>query len=155
MIGAGVSEYLEANADKFKFRVATDRFYSPEGVWAEPERGGRVRVGLGDFLQQRSGDVAFLSVKAAGTRLQAGDELAELETVKVNLSVHTPIGGTVVEVNKALDLTPEVVNRDPYGDGWLALIESPSWETDRPKLLDARAYLSVMQAQVEQELQKP
>jgi len=150
-----MSEYLETTADKFTFRVAMDRLYSHEGVWAlwlQPETGRRVRVGLTDFLQQRSGDLAFLSVKAPGTRLQAGDEIAELETVKVNLSVHTPVGGTILEVNTALDLTPEVANRDPYGDGWLAVIEAASGEADRAKLLDARGYLSVMQSQVEQEI---
>jgi glycine cleavage system H protein len=149
-------EYLEATADKFTFRVATDRLYSPEGLWVlrnQTETANRVRVGFTDFLQQRNGDVAFLSVKTPGTRLQAGDELAEMETVKVNLSVPTPVAGTILEVNKALDLTPEVVNKDPYGDGWLAVIEATSWEADRTKLLGARAYLSVMQSQVEQELQ--
>ena len=151
---ARMPEYLETTAGKFRFRVAVGRFYSPEGVWAlwiQPEVAHRVRVGLTDFLQQRSGDVAFLTVKAPGTRLEAGGELAELETVKVNLSVQTPVGGTIVEVNPALELTPEVVNEDPYGDGWLAVIETMSWEADRLKLLDAHAYLSVMQGQVEQE----
>jgi glycine cleavage system H protein len=153
-----MSEYLETTADKFTFRVAVGRLYSPEGLWAlwlEPETGGRVRVGLTDFMQQRSGDVAFLSVRPPGTRLRAGDELAELETVKVSLSVHAPVGGTVVEVNEALDLTPEVVNEDPYGEGWLAVIEAASWEADRARLLDARAYLSVVRSQIEQEVRKP
>lgn len=150
-------EYLQTTADKFTFRVATDRLYSPEGLWVlsiQPETANRVRVGFTDFMQQHNGDVAFLSVKAPGTKVQAGDELAELETVKVNLSVPTPVGGAVLEVNKALELTPEVVNKDPYGDGWLAVIETTDWEADRAKLLDARAYLSVMQSQVEQELEK-
>ncbi len=152
-----MSEYLETTADKFTFRVATDRYYSPEGVWAlwlQPEKGNRVRVGLTDFMQQRSGDVAFLSAKAPGTKIEAGDEIAELETIKVNLSVHTPVGGTILEVNNALDLTPEVVNKDPYGEGWLAVVETTGWEADRAKLLDARAYLAVMQGQVEQEMKK-
>ena len=93
-------EYLETTADKFTFRVAIGRFYSPEGVWAmwaQAETANRVRVGLADFVQQHSGDVAFLSVRPVGTRLLAGDELAEMETVKVNLSVHTPVGGTIIE----------------------------------------------------------
>ncbi len=152
-----MSEFLETTADKFTFRVASDRYYSPEGVWAlwlQPEKGNRVRVGLTDFMQQRSGDVAFLSVKAPGTKIMAGDEIAELETIKVNLSVHTPVGGTILEVNNALDLTPEVVNKDPYGVGWLAVVETTSWEADRAQLLDARAYLAVMQGQVEQEMKK-
>lgn len=145
-------EYLELTADKFTFKVAVGRFYSPEGVWVQPESSNRVRVGFTDFMQQHSGDVAFLSVKPAGTRVHVGGELAELETVKVNQSVPTPVAGIVVETNKALDLTPDVVNKDPYGEGWLAVIEAGSWEQDRAKLLDARAYLEVVKSQVEQEL---
>ncbi len=147
-------EYLELTADKFTFRVAVDRLYSPEGVWVQAGAEARVRVGFTDFMQQHSGDVAFLSVKSAGTRLQPGDEFAELETVKVNLVVQTPVAGAIVEVNPALELTPEVVNRDPYGAGWLAVIEATSWERDRAKLLDARAYLDVVRSQVEQELER-
>ena len=150
-----MSEDLELTVDKFTFRVAAGRFYSPEGVWAMPQPEGRVRVGIGDFLQQRSGDAAFLSVKPAGTRLEAGDELGALETVKVTLSLHSPVAGTVVEVNRALDLRPEVVNADPYGEGWLAVIEPASWEADRDRLLDAPGYRSVVRTQVEQELGNP
>jgi glycine cleavage system H protein len=151
-------EFLETTADKFTFRVAVGRHYSAEGLWAlslAPEAPGRVRVGFSDFMQQHSGDAAFLTVRPVGTVLRTGDELGELETVKVNLSVHTPVAGTVVEVNPALELTPEVANQDPYGEGWLAVIEAASWEEDRAKLLDARAYQAVMQSQVEQELQRP
>jgi glycine cleavage system H protein len=151
-----VSDYLVATSDKFTFRVAVGRLYSSEGAWAvqiQAETAKRVRVGLTDFVQQRAGDVAFLSVKAPGNRLQAGDELAEMETVKVNLSIHAPVGGTIVEVNPALHLTPEVVNKDPYGEGWLAVIEVASWEQESAKLLDAQAYLSVMQLQIEQEVE--
>ncbi len=147
-----MAELLEITADKFTFRVATDRLYSPEGVWVRPESPARVRIGLTDFMQQHSGDVAFLSVKPAGTRLEVGDDFAEMETVKVNLGVQVPVSGTVVEVNAALELTPEVVNGDPYGEGWLAVIEPSNWEPERAKLLDARAYLKVVRSSVEQEL---
>lgn len=116
--------------------------------------GSRVRVGVTDVVQQHSGDVAFVSVKAAGTSLAAGEEVAGLETVKVNLSLALPVPGTVVEVNPALDTSPEVVNQDPYGAGWLAVIEAASWEVDRLGLLDPPTYFSVMQSQVEQELRE-
>ena len=79
-------EYLEATVDKFIFQVATDRLYSPDGVWALAE-GNRVRVGFTDYLQQHNGDVAFVHVKPAGTKLAAGDEVAELETIKANVSL--------------------------------------------------------------------
>jgi len=150
-------EYLETTVDKFTFRVATDRLYSPEGVWVfwvQPEGSGRVRIGLTDYLQQHSGDVAFVSVKPPGTKVAAGDELAELETIKMNLSLPAPVSGTVVEVNPALELNPELVNQDPYDKGWLAVLETASWEAERAKLLDPRAYFSVMQSQVDQELKQ-
>ena len=82
-----MSEFLETTVDKFTFKVATDRFYTAEGVWAK-EEDGRVRIGLSDFVQQRSGDVAFAEVKPAGTALAAGDEVAVIETIKVNISLH-------------------------------------------------------------------
>ncbi len=144
-------EYLEATFDKFTFRVATDRVYSPEGVWFQAQPDGRVRVGVTDFLQQHSGDVAFMTVKPPGTKLAAGDEFAEMETMKMNQGLTTPVAGTVVEVNRALDAAPEIVNQAPYEQGWLALIEPESWDTAKVKLLDPQAYFAVMQAQVQQE----
>jgi glycine cleavage system H protein len=146
-------EFLEAKSDKFTFRVATDRLYSAEGLWVKPEAPGRVRVGLGDFLQQRSGDLAFLSVKPKGTKLVAGDDLADMETVKVTQALPSPVAGAVLEANPALVLTPEVANQDPYGSGWLAVLEVANWDAERPRLLDPRAYFTVMQKQVEQEVQ--
>ena len=150
-------EFLEKTVDKFTFRVATDRLYSPEGTWSLWTRGppGKVRVGLTDFMQQRSGDVAFVSVKARGTRLAAGDDLAEMETIKVTLSLPAPVSGTVIEVNEALELTPEVLNQDPYGEGWLAVIEATRWDDERAGLLDPAGYFALMERQVKQELTKP
>jgi glycine cleavage system H protein len=151
-------DYLEKTVDKFTFRVATDRLYSPEGTWILWMQGGapgRVRVGLTDFMQQRSGDVAFVSVKAPGTRLAAGDDLAEMETIKVTLSLPAPVSGTVVEVNEALELTPEVLNQDPHGNGWLAVIEVAGWDDGRAGLLDPAGYFALMEHQIEQELAKP
>lgn len=69
-----MTAYLETTVDKFTFRVADDRVYSPEGVWAKAE-GGQVRIGLSDFLQQRSGDVAFAEIMPLGTVVQFGDEI--------------------------------------------------------------------------------
>ena len=146
-------KYLEMTADKFTFRVATDRLYAPEGVWILPEPAGtRVRVGLADYLQQHSGDVAFANVKPAGTRLAAGDEFAEIETIKAMVDLHAPISGTIVEVNAALNSAPEAINQSPYEMGWLAVIEPSTWDADRSKLLGPAAYFAVMQAQVQEDL---
>lgn len=147
-------EYLQTTIDKFTFRVAKDRLYVPEGIWILPVSSptARVRIGVTDFFQQHNGDVAFVNVKSAGTSLDPGAEFAEIETMKVNISVHSPVAGVVGAANPALELTPEIVNKDPYGDGWIVEVEPSNWEVDRAKLLDAANYLSVMQSQAEEEL---
>jgi glycine cleavage system H protein len=150
-----MAEYLQTTVDKFTFRVATDRLYTSDGVWILPqqsESSHRVRVGVTDFVQQHNGDVAFANVKPPGASLKVGDEFAELETMKVNVGLPSPISGSVLEINKALEVTPELINQDPYNKGWLAVIEAADWATDRSRLLDAQAYLAVMQAQAEEEL---
>jgi len=147
-------QYLEVTVDKFTFRVAADRWYTREGVWALPEA-DRVRVGLSDFLQQRSGDIAFAEIKPIGTTLAAGDEVAAIETIKVNVILGSPINGNVIEVNPALEAAPEAINQDPYGAGWLAVIAAADWETDRSRLLDAAAYFEVVKREAEEETKKP
>jgi glycine cleavage system H protein len=144
---------LEFTLDKFTFRVAADRFYSPEGIWAKPEARG-VRIGLSDFLQQRSGDVAFAEVLPVGTELKAGDEAAVIETIKVNISLAAPLSGKIVEVNPEMETAPEAINQDPYGTGWLAVIEATAWETDRINLLDPQAYFAKIKVEAEQEVKK-
>lgn len=146
-------DFLETTVDKFIFKVATDRHYSAEGLWALAE-GDRVRVGMTDFLQQRSGDIAFAEVKPVGTTVAVGDEVAVIETIKVNVSLTAPVSGTVVEVNPALELTPEVINQDPYGEGWLVVIEASDWPRDRGALLDPQAYFDLMRRQAEEEAKK-
>ena len=148
-----MSEFLELTVDKFTFRTATDRYYNSEGVWALAE-GNRVRIGLSDFLQQRSGDVAFAEVTPEVTVLAFGDEVAMIETIKAEVSLPSPVAGEVVEVNPAMEITPEVINRDPYGEGWLAVIEAEDWESDRARLLDPQGYFALVREQAEEEMKK-
>jgi len=148
-----MSDFLETTVDKFTFKVATDRFYTSEGVWAKEEN-GRVRIGLSDFVQQRSGDVAFADVKPAGTTLAAGEDVANIETIKVNITYTCPVSGKIVEVNPAMSDAPEAINQDPYGAGWLAVMEVADWETERAMLLDPQAYFKTMKGQAEEETKK-
>jgi glycine cleavage system H protein len=145
-------KYLETTVDKFTFKVATDRLYSAEGVWAH-ELDGRVRIGLTDYVQQRSGDVAFAEAKPLGTAVAVDEEVGSIETVKANISVGAPLAGMVAEVNPLLETAPETINADPYGAGWLAVIAPEDWATDRTRLLDPAAYFAIMQQQAEKEAQ--
>lgn len=143
-------EFLEYTLDKFTFRVAADRYYNADGVWAKEEN-GRVRIGLSDFLQQRSGDIAFADVVEAGTRLGFGEEIATIETIKVDISLPAPVAGVVIEANPNMELEPEIINQDPYGEGWLAIIEPSDWPADRAQLLDPQAYYEHMKSEAEEE----
>jgi glycine cleavage system H protein len=125
-----MQNYLETTIDKFIFRVAPDRLYHADGVWVSLDASlpnGQVRIGLTDYVQQLNGDVAFAHVKAVGTKLALGDELAEIETIKSNVSVVSPIGGTLVAINADLENSPEIINQEPYEKGWLAIIEPSDW----------------------------
>ena len=148
-----MTEFLQFTLDKFTFKVATDRYYTVEGLWAKAD-GARVTIGLSDYLQQRSGDVAFAEVVAVGTVVNRGDEVANIETIKVDISLPSPISGTVVEINAALELEAERVNQAPYGEGWLAVIEASDWSSDQAILLDPPTYLARIRLEAEEEVKK-
>ena len=145
-----MSEFLEFSAGKFIFRIATDCAYTRAGVWVRVQ-GNTIQVGLSDYLQQRSGDVAFAEVKPAGTQLAAGDEFAVIETIKVDLSLEAPVSGELLAANPVLETSAEVINQDPYGAGWMAEIRPADWESDSAALLSPAAYLEKAQAEAEQE----
>lgn len=141
---------IQFTVDKFTFSIATDRLYTPEGLWAKPEPEG-VRVGLSDYLQQRSGDIAFVEVQSSGTEVKAGDEIVVVETIKVNIGLGAPASGKILQVNPILEETPEMINQEPYQSGWIALMDAAHWDEDKPDLLDAQAYLAKARAEAEAE----
>jgi len=145
-------EYLEATVGKFVFVVKKGYLYDEQGVWLTV-KDGLARVGVTDFLQQKSGDVAFVNMPETGTELTRGQELGSIETIKADVRINSPISGVIHERNEELDITPELVNQDPYGDGWLVVIETTDYESDRQGLLTPEEYLAVMRSQAEQEAQ--
>ncbi len=148
-----MQDYLEFQVDKFIFKVLLDRLYSEEGLWVMLED-QHVRIGISDYLQQRSGDVAFVEIKPTGTDLAHGDELVVIETIKVNISLTSPVTGRVMVINPIMEISPEVINQDPYGAGWLAVIEVSGGEAELKHLLDAHTYYSKIKLEAEQEVNK-
>ena len=146
-------EMLELTVDKFTFRVPKGLYYNDAGVWVKQE-GSAARLGLSDFSQQRSGDMAFAEVKPVETPLKPGDEFASVETIKVNVILPSPVTGAIAEVNRALEDAPELINQDPYGKGWLVVVQLTDWESDRAKLLNADAYYALIKRQAEEEVKK-
>ncbi len=142
-----MSEILELRHDKFLFKIPTDRQYSREGIWALPGD-DEVTLGLTDYQQQRAGDVAFVTLPEAGDRLEAGEELAAVETIKLDVSYGCPIAGTVVASNQQLELEAELINLEPYSRGWLAVMTPEAWDRDQPALLSAEQYLALIQEEL-------
>ena len=86
--------------------------------------------------------------------MAAGEELAVIETIKVNITYQSPVTGKIVEVNPAMSEAPEAINQDPYGAGWLAVMEDVEWEAQRARLFDPQAYFKIMKDQAEEESKK-
>ena len=125
--------------------VPDDLRYSKEHEWVSVEAGAaRVRIGITDYAQDALGDVVFVQAPAVGTAVQAGESLGEVESTKSVSDIYAPLTGTVVEVNEALAEHPEQLNGDPYGGGWLCVIEvADAAEVDG--LLDAPAYRALIE----------
>jgi glycine cleavage system H protein len=142
---------IKFTLDKFIFRFPRNLLYSREGLWIIQEN-GLLRIGMSDFIQQRNGDIAFATVTPAGTRVNAGDEIASIETVKVNFSLPSPMKGKITEANASLQDSPELINQDPYGRGWLVTLQPENLKRDRASLMTAEAYSELARQQAEAEL---
>jgi glycine cleavage system H protein len=116
-----------------------DLRYTKEHEWARDEGSNRVRVGITDFAQDALGDVVYVDLPEPGTKVTAGQPFGEVESTKSVSDVYAPVSGTIVERNGALEEKPELVNEQPYGDGWLVAIE-PSEAAQLEQLLDSGAY---------------
>jgi glycine cleavage system H protein len=118
--------------------VPDDLRYSTEHEWVAVD-GVRARIGITDYAQDALGDVVYVELPAVGLAVVAGSTCAEVESTKSVSEIYSPLTGIVVEVNQALDDTPENINQEPYGAGWIFAIEiADAAELDG--LLDAAAY---------------
>jgi glycine cleavage system H protein len=112
--------------------------YTKEHEWARAE-GDRVRVGITDFAQDALGDVVYVDLPQVGARVEAHEPLGEVESTKSVSDVYSPLAGTILERNPLIEERPELVNEQPYGDGWLVVVAADDPEAIGG-LLDAAAY---------------
>jgi glycine cleavage system H protein len=118
--------------------VPDDLRYTADHEWARLED-GRVRVGITDYAQDALGDVVFVELPAPGTKVDAGSSFSEVESTKSVSDIYAPVAGVVTEANGELTDAPQKLNEDPYGEGWICVIE-PTDPTALESLLDAEAY---------------
>lgn len=116
--------------------------YTAEHEWVRPAD-GPVRVGITSFAQEALGDIVFVSLPSVGAEVEAGQPLGEVESTKSVSDIYAPVSGTVTGRNDALENQPELVNSDPYGEGWMVEI-TPRDPSAVAGLLDAAAYQEVV-----------
>jgi glycine cleavage system H protein len=115
-----------------------DLKYHKEHTWARVE-GRRATVGITDYAQESLGDIVYLDLPEVDSTAEANTEISEIESTKATSSVVSPVSGTIVEVNEELAETPEVINEDPYGKGWIMVIEL-SDPSEPDELMDSSDY---------------
>ncbi len=120
--------------------VPDDRRYTKEHEWARAD-GERILVGITDHAQDQLGDVVFVGLPEPGAQVTAGQPLGEVESTKSVSDIYSPVTGTIVEKNVAVETNPELLNSDPYDQGWLVAIEADGGIDD---LMDAAAYQSLI-----------
>jgi glycine cleavage system H protein len=117
--------------------------YSSDHEWIRVE-GDRVRVGITDFAQDALGDVVFVDLPEVGTSAEAGSSVSEVESTKSVSDIYAPVSGTIAEVNAELGDAPERLNEDPYGEGWIFVIELKD-PSELDALLDAAGYRALVE----------
>jgi glycine cleavage system H protein len=116
--------------------------YTSDHEWARVED-GRIRIGITDYAQDSLGDVIFVQLPEPGSTVEAGAGFGEVESTKSVSDIYAPVAGTVVEVNGELADAPQRLNEDPYGEGWICVVE-PSDPATLDSLLDAEAYRALI-----------
>jgi glycine cleavage system H protein len=125
--------------------IPADLRYHQEHEWARI-KGTQATVGISHFAQDALGDIVFIDLPKVGAVVQAGQQIGEVESTKTTSTIYTPISGTIVKVNADLKDHPEVINSDPYGQGWMVVIDlSNAGEVD--KLMNAAQYEAFLSSQ--------
>ena len=119
--------------------IPEDRQYTEAHEWVLVDEAGGLTVGISYFAQDALGDIVYVDLPEVGATIAAGDTISEVESTKSVGEVYAPVTGTVTEVNDGLDDTPELVNQDPYGAGWIVKL-APADDADFGHLIDASAY---------------
>lgn len=144
--------YLETMIDKFVLRVPKVGYlFNENDCWAEV-RGNRARLGITDYLQSNAGDIMFVNLPEIGTEITQFGDIAEFESAKAILQIVSPVSGKVTAVNETLRDKPELLNEDPYVEGWIIEVELTDLNEDMELLIDGEKYFEVMTKKAKEEI---
>lgn len=121
--------------------IPENLYYTKEHEWILIEDNGLVRVGITDYAQQKLHEVVFVDFPSKGVNVKEKESMGTAESVKAVSEVFCPVSGQIVEGNDELSLSPELINQDPYGKGWIAIIKPKNFESERKKLMTPKEYI--------------
>jgi len=130
-----------------EYQIEDGLYYTEEHEWAKKLEDGTLAVGISDYAQKQLHEIVYVELPEVGSEFGQMESIGAVESVKAVTDMFTPISGTVVEVNESLIDSPERLNEDPYGEGWIAKIEPKNLEADLAKLMDSEAYREFVAAQ--------
>jgi len=126
------------------YHIPDDLLYTKEHEWAREDR-GTVRIGVTDYAAKTLNDVVYVTPPKANETVTQMKTMGTVESIKAVSEVFSPISGTVTRINTELDSHPELVNKSPYGDGWLVEVRPSNYASEKKALLDAKAYAAYIE----------
>lgn len=139
------SQFLTVTHDKYIFKIPAEGYLFSENEFWVRVIGSRARIGVTDYMQQNLTDITFFEPAKIGAEIDQFDEVGAIESAKSMVDVLSPVSGTIIAVNTALENNPEFVNEDPYDRGWVAEIELTTFDVDKELLLGPEAYSKVVE----------
>jgi glycine cleavage system H protein len=146
-------EFYQTVEDKFIFKVKRGLLYTEDDVWVKVE-GKNARIGVTDFFQRRGGDIVYIVLPKVGDKVEKEEEFIQFETIKAVSTIKSPLSGTIEKVNDSLNDRPELVNEDPYGEGWLIVVATQKLKENLTEFLTAEKYFELMKVKIKKDLEK-
>lgn len=119
--------------------IKENLYYTKDHEWIKIEN-GKVKVGISDYAQKELRDIVYVELPKIGVKVKQFERFCSIESVKAVSDVYSPVSGKVIEVNRKLETSPELLNADPYGEGWIAIIEAEKLNEELKNLMNAKEY---------------
>ncbi len=126
------------------FNIPDELLYTKDHEYAQIENEDLVKIGITDYAQKSLRDIVYVELPKKGSEVTQGSEFGSIESVKAVSELYAPVSGVIEEVNSELENSPERVNEDPYGEGWIIKIKASSIDADKAKLLNSKAYAKIV-----------
>ncbi len=147
-------EFLEKKGEVYVFKIPRGFYYTEHDSWGKVE-GSLVRVGVTDYIQRMVGDMLFVEfMVSVGDVVEQFREIARYEGLKLVMELESPVGGEIVEINQEVIDNPEIINKDPYGKGWFAIIKPTNLEKELENLLKDVEFFDLMSKRVDEAMKK-